>query len=100
MRLSSNYPLEGVGAPFMLPGFDTYKYKMHDPEDYMSIQYSKKFKEHASVSKKQINKQLTELVYHQISDRLKETPITEGLPKVFEENEALWSAQIMKNKKI
>jgi hypothetical protein len=34
MNVHSSYPLAGAGAPFMLPGFDTSKYKMHDTEDY------------------------------------------------------------------
>jgi len=52
MILKDTYPLAGAGAPFMLPGFDTSKYKMHDTEDYKSIQFNKKFIEHTQINKK------------------------------------------------
>jgi hypothetical protein len=52
MSLHSGYG--GLGAPFMLPGFDTSKYKMHNKEDYRSLRYEENFMENLKINKKKI----------------------------------------------
>ena len=97
MSLSSGYG--GEGAPFLK--FDTSRYQMLSPDfDLSARQYKEKFFDNLAVNKKHIHKQLVELTYLQIDEKLNDSSVTENLPKMFDENKVLWSNTIIRSKNL